>query len=83
MQHQQNNTFKCPSCNECMVDILDYDSFMVLRPDVGLFTCVCPGCGSKTSIIRPIPASLQDEVRRSAAEVHAGMNLSGSVGETN
>ena len=64
---------KCPACGASDVDVLTYDSMMVLRPDVALFSLTCPRCGAKVSSLQPIPAALRDEVRFAAIELGAGM----------
>lgn len=65
----------CPSCRARDLDVSDYDSMMVLRVDLALFTLHCPHCGSKISSIQPIPPSLREEVRFAAIEVGAGMGI--------
>lgn len=66
-------SFVCPSCASSMLNMLDYERLMVLRPDLALFTVGCPSCGTKTSMLRPIPPSLREEVEKAAVELHAGM----------
>ncbi len=66
-------SFMCPNCASTILNMLDYESLMVLRPDLGLFTIACPACSAKTSMLRPIPPTLRDDVHAAAAEVHAGM----------
>ncbi|MCI2242563.1 CpXC domain-containing protein [Adlercreutzia faecimuris] len=63
----------CPACGEGGLDVASYDSMMVLRPDVALFSLTCPRCGAKVSSLQPIPAALRDEVRFAAIELGAGM----------
>ena len=63
----------CPACGEGGLDVASYDSMMVLRPDLALFSLTCPRCGAKVSSLQPIPAALRDEVRFAAIELGAGM----------
>jgi 4-hydroxy-3-methylbut-2-en-1-yl diphosphate synthase IspG/GcpE len=63
----------CPSCGESDIDLLNYDSLMVLKPLLGLFTISCPHCSVKISTILPIPEELQPEIAYVAKEVDAGM----------
>ncbi|HIR00673.1 MAG TPA: UDP-N-acetylmuramoylalanyl-D-glutamate--2,6-diaminopimelate ligase [Candidatus Aveggerthella stercoripullorum] len=64
---------KCPNCGETRFNLTDYDSMMVLRADVALFTLRCPGCGAHVSSLANIPADLREEVRFAAIETGAGM----------
>ncbi|WP_251212696.1 UDP-N-acetylmuramoylalanyl-D-glutamate--2,6-diaminopimelate ligase [Adlercreutzia murintestinalis] len=66
-------SFVCPNCGSALLNLLDYESLMVLRADLGLFTMACPSCAAKTSMLRPIPPLLRDDVGTAAAEIHAGM----------
>jgi hypothetical protein len=52
---------------------MDYDSLMVLKPDLGLFTITCPNCKTKVSSIQVIPEELRPKVLMVAEEVDAGM----------
>jgi C4-type Zn-finger protein len=63
----------CPSCGQRNLDLMHYDSLMVLKPDLGLFTILCPNCKVKVSSIQPIPDELMPKVRTVAEEVGAGM----------
>jgi C4-type Zn-finger protein len=63
----------CPSCGDCDLDLMDYDSLMVLKPDLGLFTITCPNCKTKVSSIQVIPEELRPKVLMVAEEVDAGM----------
>jgi C4-type Zn-finger protein len=63
----------CPSCGESDIDLLNYDSLIVLKPTLGLFSIACPGCGVKISTILPIPDELKPEISYVAKEVGAGM----------
>lgn len=63
----------CPACGEAGLDVAAYDSMMVLRPELALFSLTCPRCGAKVSSLQPIPAGLREEVRFAAIEVGAGM----------
>lgn len=66
-------SFVCPVCGSTMLNMLDYESLMVMRRDLALFTIGCPSCDAKTSMLRPIPDCLRDEIGKAAREVHAGM----------
>lgn len=66
-------SFVCPHCASRRLNMLDYESLMVLRSDLGLFTIHCPSCGKKTSLLRPIPSCLSDEVAHAAQQADAGM----------
>lgn len=66
-------TFLCPSCHAQTLGVLDYESLMVLKRNLALFTIRCPRCNSKISMIRPIPSILRNEVNLAAAETGAGM----------
>lgn len=63
----------CPACGATGLDVCDYDSMMVLRADVALFTLPCPACGTAVSSVQPIPPRLREEVQFAAIEVGAGM----------
>ncbi len=67
------HTLACPSCGASDLDLRSYDSMMVLRSDIALFSLRCPHCAAKISTLQPIPACLQDEVRCAALEIGAGM----------
>lgn len=66
---------RCPKCGETDFDLAAYDSMMVLRVDMALFTLTCPECGASLTSLAAIPPSLRDEVRFAAIEVGAGMGL--------
>ncbi|MBQ3106290.1 MAG: UDP-N-acetylmuramoylalanyl-D-glutamate--2,6-diaminopimelate ligase [Eggerthellaceae bacterium] len=62
----------CPACGNAFLDVCKYDSMMVVRADLALFTLTCPNCGSKVSTLHGIPEALRDEVRFAAIEIGAG-----------
>lgn len=64
---------RCTKCGETDFDLAAYDSMMVLRLDMALFTLSCPKCGSSITSLASIPSSLREEVRFAAIEVGAGM----------
>ena len=64
---------KCPACGASDVDVLTYDSMMVLRPDTALFSLTCPHCATRLSAMQAIPPSLREEVQFAAIELGAGM----------
>lgn len=66
-------TLLCPSCHAQTLSVLDYESLLVLKRGLALFTIRCPRCNSKISMIRPIPPILRKEVNLAAAETGAGM----------
>ncbi|WP_160212884.1 UDP-N-acetylmuramoylalanyl-D-glutamate--2,6-diaminopimelate ligase [Adlercreutzia aquisgranensis] len=68
-----NRRISCPSCRESTLDVTRYDSMMVLKSDVALFSLHCPACGARVSAIQSIPFSLRGQVAEAAAKVHAGM----------
>lgn len=63
----------CPACGERNLDVCGYESMMVLRSDIALFTLRCPKCGARVSSVQTIPLALREEVRFAAIEVGAGM----------
>ncbi len=63
----------CPHCGVRDLNLLNYNSLMVLREDLGLFTIACPNCGERVSSIQSIPKELQPEINLAAAEIGAGM----------
>lgn len=65
----------CPSCGANDLDLRSYDSMMVLRSDLALFSIHCGHCAAKISTLQPIPPSLREEVRFAAIEVGAGMGM--------
>lgn len=68
-------TLTCPACGFRSLDLNDYESMIVLRADLALFSLRCNRCASKISSIQPIPATLREEVRFAAIEIGAGMGL--------
>ncbi len=68
-----NYTMVCPGCGMRDLNLLNYNSLMMLRSDLGLFTITCPNCGSKVSSIQSVPAELIPEIEAVAAEVGAKM----------
>ena len=63
----------CPACGAVGLDVCRYESMMVVRADLALFTLRCPHCDASVSIVHSIPPQLRDEVRFAAIEVGAGM----------
>lgn len=63
----------CPGCGKTDLDVCDYESMMVVRADLAMFTLRCPSCGAQVSSMQPIPLQLREEVRYAAIEVGAGM----------
>lgn len=68
-----SNVLVCPSCSKRDLNLLNYSSLMVLKPDLGLFTIQCPTCSARISTIQPIPEELAGSVALAALEVGAGM----------
>lgn len=63
----------CPACKAPGLDVCHYDSMMVVRADLAMFTLRCPSCGTKVSSMQVIPPQLREEVKFAAIEVGAGM----------
>ena len=67
-----NLNVTCPSCGSADFDLTRYRAMMVLGPDIAMFTVDCSKCAARVNVLRPIPASLREEVRASAQQVGAG-----------
>ena len=65
----------CPACGAVGLDVCRYESMMVVRADLAMFTLRCPHCKATVSSMQPIPPQLYEEVRFAALEVGAGMGL--------
>lgn len=65
----------CPACGAVGLDVCRYESMMVVRADLALFTLRCPHCDATVSSMQHIPPQLLEEVRFAALEVGAGMGL--------
>ena len=65
----------CPACGAFRLDVCRYESMMVVRADLAMFTLRCPHCKATVSSMQPIPPQLYEEVRFAALEVGAGMGL--------
>ncbi len=63
----------CPACGMRDLNLLDYASLLVLKPQVGLFTLQCPTCQAKVTSIQAIPAELEPVIIESAQKLNAGM----------
>lgn len=63
----------CPRCGADDIDVRAFDSMMVLRTDVALYSLTCPHCAAKLSSLGAIPPSLREEVVFAAIELGAGM----------
>ena len=70
---RMSQTVSCPACGASNLDVCCYDSMMVVRADLAMFTLRCPACGTKVSSMQNIPSQLREEVRFAAIEVGAGM----------
>lgn len=66
----------CPQCGSTAMDIIDYESMIVVASDYALFTVRCPHCAARVSSMRRIPEELLEEVQFAAIEVGAGMGRS-------
>lgn len=64
---------QCPQCGSTELDVCNYESMIVVGPDVAMFTMRCPQCKSTVSSVQLIPPALREEVRYAAIEVGAGM----------
>lgn len=63
----------CPTCDKQSIDLRKYETMMVLREDMALFTVECPICGTTVSTVNQIPSELRDVVQCAATELGAGM----------
>lgn len=72
-------TMQCPNCGETQFDLYEYDSMMVVRPEVALFTLHCPNCEMPVSALVNIPSDMLDEVRCAAVEIGAGMGCDQAI----
>lgn len=63
----------CPGCGAQDLDVRTFDSMMVLRPNLALFSLTCPHCATRMSAMHPIPPALREEVQFAAIELGAGM----------
>ncbi len=63
----------CPACGAADLDVRTYDSMMVLRADLALFSLTCPHCATRLSSLSPIPPELREEIMFAAIELGAGM----------
>ena len=43
--------FRCPACGAQDLDVCAYDTMLVVRPDLALFTLECPPCGASVSTL--------------------------------
>lgn len=66
-------TVTCPACGAQDLDVRTFDSMMVLRPNLALFSLTCPHCATRMSVMQPIPPALREEVQFAAIELGAGM----------
>ena len=48
----------CPACGAQDLDVCAYDTMLVVRPDLALFTLECPACGASGSTLQRIPLQL-------------------------
>lgn len=63
----------CPVCGALDLSVDQYESMMVLKADVALFTLRCPHCSTMVSSVNMIPLHLREEVWFAAIELGAGM----------
>ncbi len=59
---RMSQTITCPACGASDLDVCCYDSMMVVRADLAMFTLRCPSCGAKVSSMQTIPSQLREEV---------------------
>ena len=64
---------KCAFCGSTEFDLHEFDTMMVLCPELALFSLPCPYCGTQVAAVCVIPHDMQALVRESAAMVGAGM----------
>lgn len=62
----------CPNCGIRDLNLLNYNSLMVLRRDLGLFSLICQNCSAKITSVREIPKELVPEIEIAAKEIGAG-----------
>lgn len=55
------------------LNLLNYNGLIVIRPNVGFFTLICPNCNARFSSIQPLPEEIIAEVNEVANEIDAGM----------
>jgi len=67
---------QCPRCGSTELDVCNYDSMIVVSPDLAMFTVRCPNCSASVSSVQAIPGALREQVRYAAIEVGAGMGRS-------
>lgn len=63
----------CPSCGMRDLNLLNFDTLMVIKQGIGMFTIECPTCSERVSSIQPIPIDLFGEVEAAAVEMGCGM----------
>ena len=61
-----SQTITCPACGASDLDVCCYDSMMVVRADLAMFTLRCPSCGAKVlqHADHTLPAARRGAVRR-------------------
>ena len=64
---------RCPKCASDRIDVLGYESMVVLSKDHALFTMHCPDCSARVSTVQEIPPALREDVHTAARAVGAGM----------
>ena len=64
---------RCPKCTSDRIDVLEYESMVVLSKEHALFTMRCPSCKARVSTVQEIPIELLEDVRNAARAVGAGM----------
>ena len=69
---------KCGRCGSTEFDLREFDTMMVLSPDLALFGLSCPRCSTQVSALCVIPPHLYPVVREAALDVGAGMGKSAS-----
>ena len=68
-----DETMKCPKCGAEDLDLVRFQSMMLVSNDEALFTLQCPHCGNTVSSVKPIPTALREKVEAVAVELDAGM----------
>ena len=63
----------CPACAHDELDLSDFESMMVLRSDLALFSLRCPDCKTVFTTLQTIPESLKPLIARAADRIGAGM----------
>lgn len=64
---------QCAVCGSTAFDLHDFDTMMVLCPELALFGLRCPQCDAHIAAVCVIPPDMHQLVKHYAWEVGAGM----------